>query len=443
MGYKKSDYNIVINTLEDGSTLLYNSFSGAFGILRKEIQNIYENIESIYIENLEQEVCEKINVMIANGFIVNNNFDEYGVMQVRERVARYSETNTKSLTIAPTLGCNMNCPYCYEEKNNVKMDDDIKKSLVDFVKKYIQGSKGFNVSWYGGEPLLEKETIKQLSSEFIKICDDYKIAYSAAIVTNGILLDRETAQMLKNDCNVRMAQITIDGIGDVHNKRRRLKNNGDSFKIITENIEEVSSIMPISIRVNIDKTNVDEINKLISFFLEEKQWHKNGNVRFYFAPVMNVTDACTANQSSCFNMDEFGEILSKVSRKIYNMGHMKIMPKFLPPAMVTGCAALSLNTYVVDPKGDLYKCWDIVGIEKHKVGNVKSGIELNREHVQWLTLEKPEACKSCSYVPICQGGCPFIRMRNNNKEVCAHDILQYKENFKIVYEQYISEKRTS
>lgn len=443
MRYKKSSYNIIIDTLENGNILLFNSLNGSFGIMRKEVKRTYDNIENILVEDIDSSLQEHIKNMKDNGFLVDFDSDEYGTMQVRENLIRYSNKASKGLTIAPTLACNMDCPYCYEAKNNNRMTEEVKKSLVKFVSDYLKEATSFSVSWYGGEPLLEKNTIEELSKEFIEICKQKDIPYFASIVTNGILLDYETAKILKEECNVYSAQVTIDGLKEVNNERRRLKNRGDSFKIITDNIESVKDILPISIRVNIDKTNIDEMDKLIYYFLKERKWGNNKNVGFYFAPVMNITEACNANKDTCFNWEEFSKLAAKASRTMYSLGHSDSIKKLIPRPRQLGCAALTINSYVVDPQGDIYKCWDLVGIKDYRVGDINSGILLNKENIKWLTLQKPAECSKCEHLPTCQGGCPYIRLNNNNLPACSHNKLSYKENLKILHEQYEKNKKTS
>jgi len=78
------------------------------------------------------------------------------------------------------------------------MDIDTQNYLFDFVKKSLleNNCKYLSIMWYGGEPLLHKNVIYDLSEKFTSFCIKNSIAYSAAIVTNGFLLDSETAKKI-------------------------------------------------------------------------------------------------------------------------------------------------------------------------------------------------------------------------------------------------------
>lgn len=268
MKYKRSIYNIVIDEFQNGDLLLFNSSSCGFGIMKSKYINLYNCIEELNMDILSSEDELFISAMTNNGFLVEYDLDEFAALEVDEKIARYSSHAGKTLTIAPTLGCNMNCPYCFENHKNRKgMNQETKLKLVKFVEKFLDDAKAFRVIWFGGEPLIEFETIRELSKEFIKICNSRNISYEPSIVTNGILLDYEKAKILTEECKINHAQITIDGLEETHNKRRRLINNKDSFKVIVNNIESIKELLDISIRVNIDKNNEDQMEKLIDYFI--------------------------------------------------------------------------------------------------------------------------------------------------------------------------------
>lgn len=441
MKLKKSLYNVEVDKLENGNILLFNTATSAFGIMNGNTQKLYYNNGCINEDLIEDpQDKEAINILKSNGFLVEEGIDEFKRMQVSGDLQRYNQ-QFLGLTIAPTINCNMACPYCYEEKTAKRMNEDVKNALIKFVKNNITSNniRSFDVTWYGGEPLLEKELITELSEEFIKITSENKVKYSAGIVTNGSLLDYETAKMLKDKCNVTFAQITIDGLRDTHNGRRILKNGADSFGIITDNIEACKDIMDISIRINVDRNNVEETKKLIDYFIDERKWTDN-NVTFYFAPVAKQTDACNAEVSACLSSVEFGEIDSQLLRYIYQKGNMKNIDRVYPRGRFVICGATAANGYVVDPEGYLYKCWDIVGIKENRVGDIFNGPRLNKEYLTWLSLELPEECKACSILPICQGGCPYERLRNGNKPSCSYKKYSYKENLRITYEDFAKNK---
>ncbi len=437
MNYKKSNYNVEIDNLENGRVLMFNTYSRAFGIMNQKCLNLYNNIKDIK-ENLitDKEDINNFKVMKENFFIINEDIDELKVIKINENICKYRPSDVLSLTIAPTLNCNMDCPYCYEKKNNSRMSDETMNDLINFIQAHLTNKKYLQITWYGGEPLLEKKRIYEMSKEIIKICEKKEIKYFADIVTNGVLLDYDTAKVLKEECKVTWAQITLDGYGEENNKRRLLKNGGDSFKIITQNIEKAKEFLEISIRINVDKSNSDSIFKLVEFFRENK-WNEHKNINPYIAPVDNLDDRDNANKSLCYSAEEFLSINSLFTNKLYENRIPSTLQALIPARKVVSCGAICLeNSYVIDPDGLLYPCWDFVGMKEHNTGNVKDGELMNKEKIKWLELAIPIKCEGCILLPLCLGGCPSKRLVNKDKKTCSNAILNYKENLKLVYKYY-------
>ncbi|MBS4534520.1 SPASM domain-containing protein [Clostridium sp. D2Q-14] len=431
MKLKKSRYNILIDELPRGEKLIYNSFNGSFCKMNKEAQAKYHNVQKKEEFNIDECDDSDIIMMLEQGFLIEEDIDELALLKVRRYDAKF-DNNVLSLTIAPTLNCNMDCPYCIEDKKDLVINDITKNNILKFVKERIDYLKHLSITWYGGEPLLQKKTIKELSNKLIKLCGEKEVTYSADIITNGVLLDKETAMTLKNDCKVNMAQITIDGLKETHNKRRHLKNNGDSFEIIINNIDKIKDFLSINIRVNIDKNNVIEGKNLIDFFINKKGW-KDKNINFYFAPVHDISEVCTSHASTCYTFQEFAEInkeLLLIQYKMLPVGSFNIN---IPKPVSLPCGAVRKNNYLIDPRGDLFKCWNQIGMRQYSVGNVNDKVRFNNEHNSWLLSEYGDKCIKCKNLPICQGGCPYNKRLNNGDSVCQHTMVNYKEIIKEFY----------
>ncbi|KGM95838.1 hypothetical protein Z968_08045 [Clostridium novyi A str. 4552] len=442
MELKQSKYNIEIDTIEDEKILIFNSYSQAFGIMDKKCKELYDKIEKLDVSKLtNNNDIKNVKIMKDNKFIINKDIDELELIKLHEKIAKFRNSEVLSLTIAPTLNCNMDCPYCYESKTTERMSDEGMRDLINFINKNLENKKYLNITWYGGEPLLEKQRIYDISKEVIKMCNDKDIKFSANIVTNGILLDYNTAKNLKEQCNVYNAQITLDGYGDENNKRRLLKNGGDSFKIIIDNIDKAKDFLQIDIRMNTDKTNINSILTLIDFFSKEKKWTTQDNIFPYIAPVYNLNDRNNADNHICYAPNEFLSINSLVTDKFINNNLISKIKVKLPPRRTVSCSAICLdNAYVIDPSGLLYACWDMIGMKNHNIGNIKEGPKMNPEKMRWLKLEIPTECYECKLLPLCSGGCPSLRLINSNSKSCSHKILNYKDTLKMIYENYKKNK---
>jgi uncharacterized protein len=218
---KKSLFNIKVDELDDGRVLLFNSITTNFGIVKKDVWVFYQDHQKFDPEGINnQNLSTQIQTMKDYGFLVNDDMDEKKRLKVSERLTRYNSQDL-SLTIAPTLNCNMACPYCYEQKgNNGAMSSDVISGIVSFVENYMSSHKvrRLNIVWYGGEPLLELNTITKLAKYLHSLCSENGVKYYSGIITNGSLLTYEVAEILKNDCNVSYVQVTIDGLKEIHLK---------------------------------------------------------------------------------------------------------------------------------------------------------------------------------------------------------------------------------
>lgn len=439
--YKKSNYNIEIEVLDNGDVLLFNTMTTAFGIMDTLTKCLYDRIEQLESNDIDIIKEDKnFQTLLQYGYIVPKELNELDILKLRSQSDKYT-SKSLSLTIAPTLNCNMACPYCYEKKQNICMEESVKIVLYDFVENFLitNGCKNFHVTWYGGEPLMEVDTIYDLSSKFINLCNSNNIDYSASIVTNGVLFERNIAIKLRDECNVNMAQITIDGMPEYHNIRRILIDGRDSFDIIVNNIEACKDIMKISIRVNVDKSNISNIEKLSDYFIYEKNWVDNPS--FYLAPVEKYNDNCCFNNDECLNTNEFSELDSGLLNKLYSANKKNIKQLLYPPRKGNFCGAVQYGCYVVDPEGDLYTCWNVVGQKEKKIGNVIQKKIMNIEYMKWLLHEPSGKCLLCNLLPICYGGCPY-EFFNNGEPMCAKKIQNYKESLKLAYKDYISNKNS-
>lgn len=429
--FKKSNYTVLIEKIDD-KYLMYNTLSGAFSTFNKEIYEIYNNIENLDIKILSDEYNETISNLNKYNFIVNKNLDEYKLINVLAQKEKYN-SKYLLLTIAPTMNCNMNCPYCYEKKETGIMSDTIMNSIENFVEDQFIARKylGLEVTWYGGEPLMAKEIILKLSKKLIDISNKYNVKYNSKIITNGMLLSKEFAEALRNDCNVSSAQITLDGSEKTNNLRRLLKNNDNSFNKIINGIRIAAKAnINVSVRVNIDKTNVNEIDEIIKI-IKSYNLLDNNNIHLYFAPVVASTEKCNTFSHTCYSMDEFSEIDFKIIENMYNNN---VKPQY-PSNRCISCSAICDNTFVIDPKGYIYRCWDDIEDINRTVGNVTEGVKVNNVFLEWLSLDHDEKCKSCIKLPICQGGCPYLRIKNK-ETVCHYKAKNFKKTLSLLYKDY-------
>lgn len=183
---KQSNYNYFYY-IDDG-ILAYNARTNAMAVLEMDD---FEHLKQILQGNLSSKQ-ELVDELRYGGFIIEDNINEIEIIRHDMYASRFT-TSQLTLTIAPTSDCNFRCPYCYEKDvlHLQSMTNEVADKIVDFVKVKSLGIEHFNVTWYGGEPLLEFDRIVDLSKRFIEICENNLVKYNATMVTNGYLLTKE------------------------------------------------------------------------------------------------------------------------------------------------------------------------------------------------------------------------------------------------------------
>jgi len=341
------------------------------------------------------------------------------------------------LTIAPTMACNFKCVYCYEGtriKNEV-ISDNILDKIVEFIQK--KKCKSVYISWYGGEPLCAWNKIVSFNEKLKKL-ELTKI--SQDIVTNGSLLTTDKLEFFLNN-NFTGAQVTLDGFEETHNKHRPMKNGQNSFLTIIKNLDDVYNYLnnvntsfSISIRINIDKDNEREFYDLYNFL--NNRYNKKFQV--YPAFVTKSSDN-ECHVKNCLNFIEESKFILDLANK-YHLEMIDLLPKQNRMVM---CGAQVINNYVIDPFGDMYKCWEDIRIKERKVGNILTSIkdEYNTaiKFIMQTTGFEQEDCKNCLFLYSCCGGCPRIRLNNiymkkSVNPICAPIKSKPEEFFETYFE---------
>lgn len=414
---KWSRYNVVID-LSETEFLIYNTFSNSLvKVSEKERKYILKIINGNFC-NIPNAFMDELESMF---FLCKDDDLLYQKVKLSRLKNRFRNDNI-NITIAPTLSCNFACPYCFEKGNNLnhRMSDKTQDALVNYISLLPSNTK-VNITWYGGEPLLAFDIIKNLSSKFLKI--ENHISH-ALMVTNGYLLSAEIITGLK-DLNIKNIQVTLDGCKETHNIRRFHKTDIDSFSKIIDNLRLIPQLYPelkVNIRVNLDKNNENEFFKLLDYLKTEIK-HK----------YLNIYPAFVADYDSC--QATTCELLNRKEQSIFaieNMDNFAFEKLYYPSTKTGECIARSVNSFVIGPNGEFYKCWCDVGKKEKEFGDIFDGIKNYDLYTKYLMSEDElddAKCKECTFSPICSGGCVYRRLNlkgNESEELC----LIHKDNFK-------------
>lgn len=400
-----SRYTILI-PIKNRRYLAYNSVSGSLALWNQDDMNLYTRLAA---ERIPVNAAEMLD-MVVGGFALSEKADELGQLERQYRQTRFTP-GVMNLTIAPTLGCNFACDYCFQGKGKSLelMNPEVAEAVIEHVRQQAPTLKRLQVTWYGGEPSLAPKTIISLSQRLIPLCKEAKVYYNAFMVTNGFLLTRKLASELSR-YGVRTYQVTLDGPEDYHDQRRCLLGGGATYDKIVGNLcDIVKNNVPVAImiRINIDERNRGVIRRLLDD-LAQRGLAGRKRFRVYFAPVRASTVGChSCNEVTMQNLD-YGRTEAELHDYALHKG-LTSLP--YPPRFLGNCQAVRPKGMIVLPNGDLHKCWDTVASSDMKVGTIFALPEFfnGEQHQRWLqwTPFQVEACRQCAMLPNCMGFCSY------------------------------------
>lgn len=423
MKYKTSQFNITVPVEHSDEVILFNTKECSFVVLDKNNKGFLTNIDDI--STYEKDIVSNL---IELGFIVDEDIDEVELLKQQTKEARVS-SESLSMTIATTLDCNMNCYYCFEKKNKQYLSTNVADKIISFIKKRLSSGqfKKLLIVWTGGEPLLNKGIIEYITTQLVQFCSTKEIEYHGSIVTNGLLLTEDTVNFLKS-MQVRDGQVTVDGLEKTHNKRRLSVENLNSFQIIMENVKAACKHLSIGIRVNVDCNNKHEIRELLNYLYKALDYNNNENLSVTLAQVNGCSTTIPADEFYDFLRDIFDQHVADSK-----------LEKNYPAPLNFACGAQCQDSLVIGPDGSVYKCWEEVGMREFSIGTIESIDDDCVINQNYLTDIWPENCDDCSYIPICHGGCPMRRNKNNNQPICVSQAKTLDKYLKRYYKLWKEE----
>lgn len=405
----ESYYNNIINI--EGSGLIYNSFTDSYLLLNKELFETFiifrKNISELEISNKDLFLKLK-----TNGMIVSDEINEKELI-INDRIKRRFSSYHYDLMINPTLDCNLNCWYCYENHiSGSKMSSNIIANIIKHLdnKNKTEPFKSLSVSFFGGEPLLKtKNVVIPLIEGVLNFVKNNNITYDFNITTNGTIITNNILSLLR-DSYVKF-QITIDGDKYTHNKVRGFKNsnNSNSYDAIINNIRKISTVLKnyeISLRINYDAKILKDAHKIIN----DLKFVSSSKLKFNLIKIWQEDSQSVNNKDLVF-----------LSDKIRNAGYYVDLTELVRKNYV--CYADNYNQALINYDGKVFKCTARDFTKENAEGYLNdegdiiwnSGKLTNR-----LYSDIPTICKECKLLPSCPGVCTQTTIEDGvNNDFCV------------------------
>jgi len=422
-----SRYNTWVE--EDGTPpAVFNGMTGRLILLEPgEAEGLRRLVGSGDVSGVDPE---RATMFVRSHVLVSESVDELDTLNARYLKTAFSGAHL-GLTLVTSLGCNFDCPYCYESKQPSIMSAAVRDGVIRMIDDGAERLSGVDVTWMGGEPLVGRDSLFSLSQEMIERCDRHGIDYSSMIVTNGWYLDGDTARRLAEN-RVDLAQVTLDGPPDVHDAMRPYVGGGPTFDRIVENLHEAVDHLSVSIRVNIDESNLWRAEELMAILAEEDLAPRLGihcaKMTYYEdndeAPVASYTNRC-------YTSPEFAQVQLDFEALALRYGFASVP---LPEPVSVPCMAVAGNSIVVGSDGEVWKCWDDIGNAEKVVGHVSDYLALDEAAVlPWLQFNPTQdpMCRQCIALPNCMGGCLHHTLAGHPREAqCGSFRYNHREKIR-------------
>jgi uncharacterized protein len=401
-----SKYNI-INKLENSDDyILLNPLYGQADIIQEDLAHQIQNC--VLADNSE---------LRSKKYIVSDKEEKNFYQEKYLQYIEQRDSDEIQIFFVPWYACNFKCSYCYQDQYN-NPGNPLSTGVVDAFFDYINNvfsERRKYVTLFGGEPLLESSQHRKSIMYFLK--QAVKNDLDVAVVTNGYFL--EDYLPLLSSARIREIQVTLDGVREVHDERRMLKNGQGSFDKIVKGIDGTLRLnLPVNLRVVVDKENINGLPELARF-ANIKGWSDNPLFKTQIGRNYELHH-CQSNSSRLFDrlglyrelyalLQRYPE-LEKFHQPAYTVSKFLFENGELPDPVFDACPGTKTE-WAFDYTGGIYSCTATVGKPGEQLGTFYPEVDLKEEKVEeWEDRDvmEIEECRNCNVSLICGGGCGAI-----------------------------------
>lgn len=435
-----SKHNIFSKITDSENYFIVNLLSGSADILTPEegkmIQDYHKGkaIAPDFMEKLTEQ-----------GYFVDKNEEERLYRNKYLNFIDDRDDDEVQLFFVPNYSCNFACTYCYQDEyTNVKQE--LTKEIIDaffiYINNEFAGRKKY-ITVFGGEPLLNSAKQRELISYLLQNANQSEL--DVCFVTNGYTLS-EYVGLLKT-ARIREIQVTLDGVGIIHDKRRFLKGGGASFDKIVNGIDAcLENNLPVNLRMVVDKENINGLPDMAKFAID-KGWTKNPLFKTQLGRNYELHH-CQATSGKLFSrISLYESIYNLVKQHPYIIEFHKpaySVSKFLaengelPEPLFDACPACKTE-WAFDYTGQIYSCTATVGKDGEALGTFYPEVSQKEEMIaEWESRDVTtiNECNSCNLQLACGGGCGSVA-KNRTGNICSTDCRPVKQLLELGFASYL------
>lgn len=427
--YKLNGYNIVLDV-----------HSGGVHLVDELTYDMLDNVSPPFDEKCPESVIEKLSRFYDREEIIScyeevvelykeqtlfteDDYEQFAKMSVAAPV--------KAMCLLISMDCNLRCEYCFASTGDYGlgrkvMDFNTGRRALDFLLENSANRENLEVDFFGGEPLMNFDTVKRLVEYGRSKEKEYNKHFRFTITTNGLLLDDEKIDFINKEMS--NVVLSVDGRKEVNDRMRKTPNGKGSYDLFMDKYKrlvEKRGYENYYVRGTFTKYNPDFTNDVLSLY-------DQGFDQISVEPV--VSDP---SEKYAITQKELPAIFSEYERlaqvmlinkkegRHFNFFHFMLDLDQGPCAIkrLRGCG--SGNEYVaITPDGDIYPCHQFVGCDEYKMGNIIEGTfnyDIKKEFAAAHIYTKND-CKNCWAKFYCSGGCNANNYIYNGDIHSAHKL---------------------
>lgn len=409
--YKNNGYNIVLDVNSGSVHVVDELVYDVIGLLDEgqEEAVVYEKLKDTYKKDDIQTALKEIQELKDVEMLFTEDIYRNAIEHFKER-----ETVVKALCLHIAHDCNLACRYCFAEEGEYHgrralMSYEVGKQALDFLIANSGNRKNLEVDFFGGEPLMNWQVVKDLVAYGREQEKIHNKNFRFTLTTNGVLLDDEIMEF----ANKEMANVvlSIDGRKEVHDFMRPFRKGAGSYDLVVPKFQKFAKSRgekSYYARGTFTRHNLDfseDVLHLADLGFDQISVEPvvADEKEEYALKWEDVPKICEEYDKLAKEM-----IKRKKEGKGFNFFHFMIDLTGGPCVYkrLSGCGS-GTEYLAVTPWGDLYPCHQFVGEEKYLMGNVWDGVkrtDLCKEFKNCNVYAK-EKCQNCFAKFYCSGGC--------------------------------------
>ena len=426
--YKSNGFNIVMDVESSSIHLVDDVTYDVISLYEeKSADEILEELKGAYDEDQIRESLSEIEELVDQKKLFTEDVFEPVVGDFK----KHHKPVVKALCMHIAHDCNLACKYCFAEEGEYHgkrelMSFETGKKALDYLVQNSGNRVNLEVDFFGGEPLMNWDVVKQLVQYGRSIEEANNKKFRFTLTTNGVLLNDEVQDFLNKEMG--NVVISLDGRKEVNDNMRPFRNGKGSYDLIVPKFQKLAESRDQNnyyIRGTFTRENLD-------FSEDVKHFADLGFKQISIEPVVGPEEDpySIREQDLPQILEEYDKLADEYIKRHkegngFTFFHFMIDLSGGPCVYkrLSGCGS-GTEYLAVTPGGDLYPCHQFVGDEDYLLGNVDEGI-VNPDIVEKFAncnVYSKEKCKNCFAKYYCSGGCAANAYKQNGSINTTYDI---------------------